>query len=123
MSTNFSAPPRVPAAPNLPIPPIAYSSSYETQLCNVLRIFFTSLIGAINSIVLKSQYEPNGTSIFVAATSVNVVFAIPQTSVNYFVNLSGNAAGYCWVSNKTVNGFVINCSVSNSNSTDWQVTV
>jgi hypothetical protein len=60
-----------------------------------------------------------GTVTFAAASTVAVVFANAEPDANYFIALSGNAAGYCWPSGYTTAGFTINCSAANSNVTDW----
>jgi hypothetical protein len=65
----------------------------------------------------------SGTATFAAATSVAVSLPANQTISNYKVTLGGNAAGFCWVTSKTTSGFTINCSASNSNTTDWAVTL
>jgi septal ring-binding cell division protein DamX len=62
-----------------------------------------------------------GTATFGAATSVPVAFTKAAPFASYAVALGGNAAGYCWVSAKSKTGFTINCSASNSNTTDWAV--
>lgn len=62
-----------------------------------------------------------GTQPFAAATFAAVAFANSMPFSTYRVTLGGNAAGYCWVTSKSVNGFTINCSASNSNSVDWAI--
>ncbi len=121
--TNTESP-RTVTPPNLPVPPNTYSQVYVTGLTNVLRLFFTQLTNSLNSNILTLDGDANGTAVFNASTTVNVVFSPSQiqSSSNYYVALGGNAAGYCWVSNKAYTGFTINCSSSNSNSTDWILT-
>jgi hypothetical protein len=64
----------------------------------------------------------SGKAAFVSATTVAVAFTNPlPTNINYKVALGGNAAGYCWPSAEATTGFTINCSASNSNSTDWSI--
>lgn len=69
--------------------------------------------------------QPNvpmqGTVTFPASSLVGVTFANPMPWTSYHVSLSGNAAGYCWISSKTTGGFTVNCSSSNSNSVDWSI--
>jgi hypothetical protein len=60
-----------------------------------------------------------GNVTFSASTTTTVSFSTAEPDSSYFIALGGNAAGYCWVTNKTTTGFTINCSASNSNSTDW----
>lgn len=63
----------------------------------------------------------SGTATFAAATTVAVTFAQPLASTAYKVLLGGNAAGYVWPTAQATTGFTLNCSASNSNSTDWAV--
>ena len=109
--------------PNLPVPPNTYSGVYAVGANNILRLFFTQLCNALNLNILADAADVSGTATFNASTTVNVVFTPNQIQPNntYSVALSGNAAGYCWVTNKLASGFTINCSASNSNSTDWLV--
>jgi len=60
-----------------------------------------------------------GTATFAAATTKAVAFGTAEPDASYYVALSGNAAGYCWVTSKATTGFTINCSASNSNTVDW----
>ena len=60
-----------------------------------------------------------GTVTFSAATTKAVMFGVAEPDASYFIALSGNATGYCWVTSKATTGFTINCSVSNSNAVDW----
>jgi hypothetical protein len=60
-----------------------------------------------------------GTATFAAATTKAVTFGTAEPDASYYVTLSGNAAGYCWVTSKSTTGFTINCSASNSNAVDW----
>ena len=62
-----------------------------------------------------------GTATFAAATSIAVTFGTAEPDASYFIALSGNAAGYCWVTAKGTGGFTINCSASNSNTVDWHL--
>ena len=62
-----------------------------------------------------------GTVVFAATTSATVTFPSPMPSGAYFVSLGGNASGFVWPVNKTVNGFIIDCSASNSTATDWSI--
>lgn len=45
--------PRV-APPNLPIAPVGYSQSHENKYSNVLRLFFNTLVGSVNSAIRSS---------------------------------------------------------------------
>ena len=60
-----------------------------------------------------------GQAQFSASSSVAVTFSTPEADNLYLVLLGGNAAGYCWVTDKTANGFTLHCSASNNNLTDW----
>lgn len=81
--------------------------------------------GSLNNTLVSTVGGLSGTATFVAATTVAVTFASAATppNTNYKVALGGNVAGFCWVTAKTLTGFTINCSVSNSNTTDWSVTM
>lgn len=84
------------------------------------NVSFTA--GAPTSMVYSQPNTPmKGVATFAAATSVVVVFANAMPFSTYRVALSGNLAGFCWVTAKGVGGFTINCSVSNSNSTEWSI--
>jgi hypothetical protein len=107
------------APPNLPVPLSTYSSANMMLLNNVLRLFFTSVCNALNQNIISDSENFGGTVTFTGGTSVQVTFSKPLPDTNYGIALSGNAAGYCWYSNKTISGFTINCSAANSNSTDW----
>lgn len=82
-----------------------------------------TIIGGPPGGLMYFQPGMQGSASFTAATSVAVVLSPPMPLANYTVNLSGNAAGFCWVTGKGTGGFTINCSVSNSNQTDWSVSV
>lgn len=73
--------------------------------------------------IQKNAYS--GTAAFSTATTAAVVFgtALPAGTTSYKVALGGNAAGYVWVTAKANTGFTINCSNSNSNPTDWWITL
>jgi hypothetical protein len=78
--------------------------------------------GTPSGLVYKHGPTPmSGITAFTAATTAAVTFAVPMPSATYKVVLGGNAAGYCWPSNPTVNGFQLNCSASNSNSVNWSI--
>jgi hypothetical protein len=65
-----------------------------------------------------------GTAQFAAATFVAVLFTNPlPVGVIPRVSISGNLAGYCYVSLQANTGFTIACAVSNSNTVDWQISV
>jgi hypothetical protein len=69
--------------------------------------------------------QPNvpmqGTVTFASSTTAVVTFANPMPFANYVVSPGGNAAGNCWPSAPTVNGFTMNCSVSNNNTMGWTI--
>lgn len=75
----------------------------------------------ISSISASSTEAKNlrGTASFSSGTTVAVSFGTAESDSSYYITLSGNAAGYCWVTSKGTGGFTINCSNSNSNSVDW----
>lgn len=76
------------------------------------------------SMVYQQPNAPmKGTATFAASTAVAVAFtnALPAGMTNYRVALSGNSAGFCWVTTKTNTGFNIGCSASNSNAVDWSI--
>ena len=60
-----------------------------------------------------------GTVSFAAATTAAVTFGTAEPNASYFIALGGNAAGFCWITGKGTAGFTVNCSVANSNPTDW----
>ena len=60
-----------------------------------------------------------GNTTFSASNSKGVGFTNTEADTNFYIALSGNAAGYCWVSAKSTTGFTITCSAVNSNSMDW----
>lgn len=73
--------------------------------------------------ISKTQVQAKnlrGTATFSAATSV-VVSITTETDSSYFIALSGNLAGFCWVTAKGTTSFTINCSASNSNAVDWML--
>lgn len=109
------------AAPNLPNPPPKYDSQFQTQFGQVLRQFFNSLTNLCNYLLNNQTLTNTGTINFQGSTTAVVSFAQAASNTSYQVALSGNSAGFCWVNptDKTLNGFTIHCSVSNSNSTDW----
>ena len=77
----------------------------------------------VNSISATATEAKNlrGTATFAAATTVVVTFGTAEPDASYFISLSGNAAGFCWVTGKGTSGFTINCSASNSNAVDWHL--
>lgn len=75
-------------------------------------------VAGISATTVKAN-NLRGTASFVAATTIAVVFGTPEADAAYFIALGGNAAGYVWPTAKATTGFTINCSASNSNSTDW----
>lgn len=111
------------AAPNLPVASSQYAIQGEHQFRQVLRQFFNSITNLCNYLLNNQTLTNSGTVTFRASTSVVVTFAQAASNITYQVALSGNAAGFCWVNptDKTLTGFTIHCSVSNSNSTDWTV--
>lgn len=65
------------------------------------------------------HYGDQGTVTFSAATTAAVTLTRYQPDTNYRISLGGNAAGYTWVTAKTTSGFTLNCSILNSNATEW----
>jgi hypothetical protein len=63
-----------------------------------------------------------GKAQFIASTTCVVTFdnPLPVGMVPRPI-LSGNNAGFCSTSGESNTGFTINCSVSNSNTTNWQI--
>jgi hypothetical protein len=109
-------------APNLPRAPQTYLPIYQDKLNNILFGFFTQVTNAINQDVsFEAYYGQSGTAKFSAANTVLVKFSLVMPVNTYQVLLGGNAAGYVWVTNKTMMGFTLNCSASNSNTTDWSL--
>jgi|SRR6267154_833502 len=108
-------------SPNLPIPTQAYQSSYQTAFNNILRLFNDRVATTINANTVELASIIGGTVTFNAAVTATVTFLKAMPSTIYYIGLGGNAAGYCWYTNKSLTGFTINCSVANSNSTDWIV--
>lgn len=86
-----------------------YDNSNKQRLYNVKSISSTGTVGS----------NLRGTATFSAGTTAAVSFGTAEPDSSYYVALSGNAAGYCWVTSKSTSGFTINCSASNSNSVDW----
>lgn len=107
--------------PNLPNPSSQYNSQFQNQFGQVLRQFFNSLTNLCNYLLNNQTLTNSGSITFQASTTAVVSFPQAASNTTYQVALSGNSAGFCWVSptDKTLNGFTIHCSVSNSNSTDW----
>ena len=60
-----------------------------------------------------------GSATFSAATTATVTFAKPEPDANYFVALGSTSNNTFWWSNKTANGFTVNCSASISGTVDW----
>jgi hypothetical protein len=108
-------------APNLPLPSDQVTALYMKQLTNVLRLFFAQVTNALNQNIISDSQSMGGTVTFAAATTATVTFSTAMPNTNYYIGLGGNAAGYCWYTNKATTGFVIHCSASNSNVTDWVV--
>ena len=79
------------------------------RLSNVFSLSSTDIVGT----------NLRGTLQFYAATTRVYSFVTVEPDANYFIAHSGNAAGYCWVTNKLSTGFTMNCSVTNSNTMDW----
>jgi hypothetical protein len=79
------------------------------------RLYNVSSISASGTVGTNLR----GTATFSAATTKAVAFGTAEPDASYYVSLSGNAAGYCWVTSKSTTGFTINCSASNSNAVDW----
>lgn len=78
--------------------------------------------GAPTSMIYSQPNLPmQGTANFAGGTSINVAFTNQMQITPYRVALEGNPAGFCWVTNKTANGFTINCSAANANAVDWIV--
>jgi hypothetical protein len=78
--------------------------------------------GTPSGLVYKHPPTPmSGAVTFTGGASAAVTFNVPMPSSTYHVLLGGNAEGYTWTTAKATTGFVINCSASNSNSTDWWI--
>lgn len=111
------------ATPNLPDAPSKYDPIGQNRYSQILRQFFNSIVNLCNYLLNNQTLSISGSIVFKASTTVIVTFAQSVPNTQYQVALSGNAAGFCWVNptDKTLTGFTIHCSVSNSNSTDWVV--
>lgn len=68
-----------------------------------------------------SYYEDSGTATFVAATTVAVTLTKNQPNTDYRISLGPQSNNTFWITSKTVSGFTINASASNSSSIDWSV--
>ena len=111
--------PITPTAPDLPDPPAQYDKQYHTQVNNVLRLFFNSVTTGVRFLLLT---QVGGSVTFAASATATVTFTTVQPNALYHIALGGNAAGYCWYTNKATTGFTVNCSAANSNTTDWTIT-
>jgi hypothetical protein len=113
--------PKAVSAPQLPVAPGAVDAPYMNHLTKVLQLFFTLLTNLTNQ--LLQNIGVGGSVTFVGSTTATVIFSSKLPNTSYYIGLSGNQAGYCWVpeNTKTTSGFVIYCSVSNSNTMDWVV--
>jgi parallel beta-helix repeat protein len=60
-----------------------------------------------------------GIGTFSASTTATVSFSNAEPDTNYYVALGAPSNNTFWVSNKTVNGFTLNCSASVSVTLDW----
>jgi len=109
--------------PNLPTATQEYNPENWTKLTNVLRQFFVGLCNLSNT--TANNIALQGTATFTGLTSISVTFFMPTQNTNYYVGLSGNQAGFCWVNqtDKLTTGFTMHCSVANTHSTDWIVIV
>jgi hypothetical protein len=110
-------------APNLATPAPQYDQQQQLRLGQTLRLFFNSIANLCNYLLINQTLSSSGTVTFLSTTTAVVSFTEKASNTSYQVALSGNAAGFCWVNqtDKTTSGFIIHCSVSNSNSTDWMV--
>jgi hypothetical protein len=103
----------------------------DAMTCDIDQQAFPPSLGVTNRFA-KTFFDVNvlgafrnsysGTATFAAATTVAVTFATAAPTNVYRVKHGGNAAGYVWPTAKTTTGFTLNCSASNSNATDWEVT-
>lgn len=111
------------AAPSLPDASVQYSQQSQIRFNTVLRLFFNSIANLCNYLLNNQTLSTSGSIFFKASTTAVVTFVQSAPNILYQVALSGNSAGFCWVNptDKTLTGFTIHCSVSNSNSTDWVV--
>ena len=60
-----------------------------------------------------------GSGVFSASTTATVSLPTPESDANYFIALGPTSNNSFWVTNKTVNGFTLNCSASVSTAIDW----
>jgi len=104
--------------PTLIAAPATYAQNYHEQNNAILRLYFQKVSNNLNT---NNLTQIGGTVTFNGGTQIPVSFPHAFPNLNYYIGLSGNAAGFCWVnqSDKTLNGFIINCSVANFNSMDW----
>lgn len=86
---------RNPAPPNLPLPPEQYSRRYHDQHNNVLRLFFSQLVSAVNYLLDRQNYYHNwmsgwDTTVQTAANTTDAfvikVNTIDPASVGFTLN-------------------------------------
>lgn len=68
---------------------------------------------------LVRRVPVNGTATFAAATTVAVTLAAPEADTTYKILVEGVSARTYWPSAKTVTGFTLNASASNSDAVTW----
>ena len=120
-----------PAPPALPLATETYNRPFMDQNSNVLRLFFTRLVNAFDTIVStdnggKFIYNPVGafySSQDQSATSANTGYAVTfnNTVLNSGITLSNNSR--INVADTGVYAFNVTLQLEHNNSSDAQVTI
>lgn len=92
------------------------TSEVVTAVRNILvmsREWYSRLLAIVDRVPVT------GTATFAAATTVAVTFASPELSTDYMIVVEPAANRTYWPSSKTVTGFTLNASASNSDTVNW----
>lgn len=82
---------------------------------------FVDVIGLPAVVISQVPTGVTGTATFPGATTIAVVFAVPQVDTNYKILLGPAANKTFWWTVKTVNGFLLSCSVASTDTIDWAI--
>jgi hypothetical protein len=79
--------------------------------------FLTSIKGISGTTTQAKNLR--GSVTFAAAATVAVIFPVAEPNTSYFIAISANANKTFWVTSKATSGFIVNASVSGSDTVDW----
>lgn len=87
----------------------------------IVMAVYNSATDTFECLGLGTPSRLTGTATFAAATTVAVT-GLTQPDTSYFIDIEPNGNFTFWPTSKTVNGFTINCSASQSGIVAWRLT-